>query len=79
MPLFNGSIVIKKLGNIIFFFGKLYGINRGIIHLKTSIVPQILSQNARRYFSDQSKTLFLVQNNFSIERREKLGFITFKK
>ena len=80
MPLFNGSIVTKKLGNIIdLFFRKLQEINRVVIHLNTSIVPQILRQNARRYFSDHSKMFFPVQNNFSIERKEKLGFITFKK
>ena len=68
MPLFNESIVTKGLRNIIdIFFGKIYEINKGIIDLNNSIVPQLLLQNTRRYFSDHSKTFFPVQNNFCIE------------
>ena len=42
------------------------------IPLDTLIVPQ------HRYFSHHGKMFFPVQNNFPIERWEKLGFITFK-
>ena len=47
--------------------------------LDTSIVSQILWQNARRYFNNHSKRFFPVENNSPIERWEKHGFITFKK
>ena len=53
--------------------------NRGFIHLDTPILPQILRQYARRYFSHHNKMFFPVQNNFPIERWEKLGFVTFKE
>ena len=80
MPLLNGSSATKRLRNIIdVFFGKFKKINRGIIFLNTSIVPQVLWQNPRRYFSDHSKTFFPVQNGFPIEGWEKLDFITFKE
>ena len=52
--------------------------NRGFIYLDIRIVPQILRQNTRRYFSHHNKMFFPVQKNFSIERWEKLCFITFK-
>ena len=45
--------------------------NRGFIHQDTLIVPQILRQNAKRYFN--------YQNNFPTERLERLDFITFKE
>ena len=40
------------------------------------IVPQILSQNTRKYFSNYSKKFFPGQKNFLIERWKKLGFVT---
>ena len=59
MPLFNESIVTKGLGNIIdIFFGKIYEINKGIIDLNNSIVPQLLLQNARRYSVTIAKRFF---------------------
>ena len=61
------------------FFGKLQKISKGIIHLNTSVVSQIFWQIARSYFSDHSKMLFPVENNFPKERWEKLDFITFKE
>ena len=54
--------------------------NRGFIYLDIRIVAQILKQNAKRYFiSHYRKMFFPAQNNFSIERCEKLTFITVKE
>ena len=53
--------------------------NRALIYLGTPIVPQILRQNARRYYSHHRKMFFSVQNNFPIERWETLGFTTSKE
>ena len=39
-----------------------------LIHLDALIVPQILRQNARRYFSHCSKMFFPVQKDFAIEK-----------
>ena len=65
---FNGTIVTKKLRNIIdTFFKKRQKMNRGFIHMDTLIVPQILRQYARRYLNHHSKMFFPVQN-FPIER-----------
>ena len=61
------------------FFGKLQKFSGGIIHWNTSVVSQIFWQIARSYFSDHSKMVFPVENNFPKERWEKLGFITFKE
>ena len=49
-----------------YFFGELWKMSRGFIHLSLY------------HFSHHSKMFFSVQNDFSIERREKLAFISFK-
>ena len=40
---------------------------RDLIYPDTVIVPQTLKQNARRYFSHNSKVFFPVQNNFQVK------------
>ena len=49
--------------------------NRSFIHVDKDIET---IQYAKNYFSHHGKMFFPVQNNFPIERWEKLGFITFK-
>ena len=79
MLFFNGTVVTKKLQNVIdTFIGKLK-MNRGFIHLDSLILPQIMRQNARRYFSHHSKMYFPVQKKNPIETWEKLSFISFKE
>ena len=47
--------------------------------MDTPIVPQMLRQNARTKISIIiARCFFPIQNNFPVERWEKLGFISFK-
>ena len=40
--------------------------NTGFIYLDIHIVPQIMRENTRRYFSHHNNIFFPVQNNFHI-------------
>ena len=79
MPFFNGTIVTKKLRNIIdTFFRKLLKINIGLTHLDTLIVSQMLDKMQEGTSAIIARCFFSIENSFTIERWEKLGFITFK-
>ena len=70
---------MKKLQNIVnILFGKPWKMSRGFTYLENCIVPQILRQNTRRYFSHNSKMFFPVQNNFSIKRWKNFVLLLLK-
>ena len=80
ISLFNDSIVTNKFRNVvdIFFWKTLKSKQRYYPFEYFYCITELL-QNARRYFSDHGKRFVPVQNNFPIEKWEKLGFITFKE
>ena len=78
LPFFNGAIVTEKLRNIDTFSESLKNEQKlqpsGYFHYTTDIETKW-----KKVFSHHSKMSLPVQNNFTIERWGKLGFITFKE